>query len=106
MDPGNLHVGRTDRHLCEVPEVAGKWDWSPLAKELREFAALVNNPRLHIAAFQGLQDEVKILLDEGLAVAFGPFLLNSILLEEGSTWGSGMTSSISPNQLLLHYYSY
>jgi hypothetical protein len=49
-----------------------------------------DNPRLHIAAFQGLKDEVETLL------AYKSAFTKSILLE-GSTWGCGMTSSISPN---------
>ena len=58
-----------------------------------------DNPRLHIAAFQGLREEVKAILDgatdHGLideSIGINPL----ILLHEGSTWGSGMTSSISP----------
>lgn len=42
------------------------------------------NPRLHVAAFEGLLDEVKDLLDdESLGT-------NGARFEEGSTWGSGM----------------
>jgi hypothetical protein len=37
-----------------------------------------DNPRLHVAAFEGLLDEVKELLD------------NVDSMEDGSTWGSGM----------------
>jgi hypothetical protein len=58
-----------------------------------------DNPRLHIAAFQGLREEVKAILDgatdHGLideSIGINPLLL----LHEGSTWGSGMISSISP----------
>lgn len=48
-----------------------------------------DNPRLHIAAFQGLEEEVKSLLSQ-------PRLGDSLLMEKGSTWGCGRTSSVFP----------
>jgi hypothetical protein len=49
-----------------------------------------DNPRLHVLAFEGLLDEVKSLRDETIHT---PIFQNK-LLEEGSTWGSGMNTSL------------
>ncbi len=54
-----------------------------------------DNPRLHVAAFQGLQEEVETFLAKVLG-ANGFKFLDFMLLGEGSTWGCGMTSSILP----------
>jgi hypothetical protein len=48
------------------------------------------NPRLHVAAFEGLFDEVKMLLDD---VNRDIDDILDIRMKEGSTWGSGMTLS-------------
>jgi hypothetical protein len=47
-----------------------------------------DNPRLHVAAFEGLFDEVKVLLDD---VNRDIDDILDIRMKEGSTWGSGMT---------------
>jgi hypothetical protein len=68
-------------------------DWSLIRPEYED----EDNPRLHVAAFEGLQDEVKTLLDE---ISEDLDRTHSILLEEGSTWGSGMISYLSPRYLI------
>jgi hypothetical protein len=47
-----------------------------------------DNPRLHVAAFEGLFNEVKVLLDD---VNGDIDDIIDIRMKEGSTWGSGMT---------------
>lgn len=53
-----------------------------------------DNPRLHVAAFEGLLDEVRASLE--IIMKREPknveYLPHPIFREEGSTWGSGMAS--------------
>ncbi|KAH8805202.1 hypothetical protein F5884DRAFT_885273 [Xylogone sp. PMI_703] len=51
-----------------------------------------DNPRLHVAAFEGLKDEVKALLEENSAqIGLDP--TQSIQFEAGSTWGSALSAA-------------
>jgi hypothetical protein len=62
-----------------------------------------DNPRLHVAAFEGLKDEVQILVDEDWTSQAEPGRVDrseSILLEEGTTWGSGKPSYSLHRQIL------
>lgn len=49
-----------------------------------------DNPRLHIAAFQGLRDEVESLL---AGYRDGSAITKPILLEDGDTWGCALSAA-------------